>query len=210
MHKLYSRDGSGSFVVEAALQELGLAYETIPLSKATREHQQADYLAINPRGQIPALVLPDGTVMTETVACLLHLVDCHPAASLAPETGTSQRARLYRWMIFASVNLYEEAQRYYYARRYTVDEPGYQGVRAAAAKAFDAHAALINDELKNSEGPFLFGQAFSIFDLYLAMLVRWHWDYRTFAQANPEIAALVEAVKSRPVIAPLWKRHFNS
>ncbi|MGO1121139.1 glutathione S-transferase family protein [Rhodovibrionaceae bacterium A322] len=208
-YKLYSMDGAGSFVVEAALTELGLEHELIALSKEENGHQQADYLALNPRGQIPALVLPDGTVMTETAACLLHLVDCHPSARLAPEAGTAQRATLYRWLIFAAVNLYEEDLRYYYARRYTTDTEGYKGVRAAAAQAFEEHAAIINEELKKTEGPFLFGSAFSVFDVYLAMLVAWHWDYASFAERNPQIADLVAAVRARPAIAPLWQKHYG-
>ena len=137
MYELYWSPATGAFVVEAVLEELGLAYERVSTITGQGEHRRPEYVAMNPLQQIPSLRLPDGTVMTETAAIVMHLCDCRPEAGLLPEPGTSERARAYRWLVLLAVNFYEADLRFYYPDRYTADPNGLEGVKQSAVQRMD-------------------------------------------------------------------------
>ena len=98
MDILYGAKGAGSVAPQALLAHLRVPFELRLISFETNDHLSPDFLAINPRGQIPALVLDDGSVLTESLAIMLHVADSHPAAGFSPPLGSSERAQLYRWM----------------------------------------------------------------------------------------------------------------
>ena len=121
MHTLYWSADTGAFVVQVLLEELGLPYERVVIDTKLGEHRRPEFLALNPLAQVPVLRLPDGTVMTETGAMLLHLCDSRPEAGLFPEPGTPERAAAYRWLFLMATGLYETDLRWYYPERYTAD-----------------------------------------------------------------------------------------
>ena len=100
MYLLYGSNSSGSASVEAALALCGAEYQVVQTPTAEGMHLTEDFKAINPRQQVPALRLPDGSVMSEGSAMMLHLADALPAARLAPAPGTPARAQHDRWLIF--------------------------------------------------------------------------------------------------------------
>ncbi|HEY5598185.1 MAG TPA: glutathione S-transferase family protein, partial [Kiloniellales bacterium] len=171
MYTLYWCPDTGAFAPHAALEEAGAAYELRDIDTQTGAHRTAAYLAVNPRGQVPALRLPDGTVIGESAAMVLHIADAHPAAGLLPPPGDSARAQAYRWLFFCVANIYEADLRYYYADRYTDDAGGRDGVRAAAARQMRESFALIERAL--DPGPYLLGDRYSVVDVYLLMLAGW-------------------------------------
>jgi len=95
-YRLYNRVSSGGFAVEAALALAGADCELVELSSAPGTPLPASFRAVNPWGQVPTLVLPDGTVMTETGAILIHLAACFPEKALAPPPGTAAHATVLR------------------------------------------------------------------------------------------------------------------
>src|ERR1700693_1476901 len=116
----YKRDGlqgSVSLAVQVALEESGAPFERIWV--ANEPEAVARFREINPTGKVPALALPDGTLMFESAAILVHLSLVHPSADLAPPPGTSEHARFLQWMTFMSANAYEAALRVYYSDRYS-------------------------------------------------------------------------------------------
>lgn len=200
-YTLYSHDGSGGFAVEAALVKAGAAYKVIAVDTAKGEQNRSDFVAINPMRQVPALVLPDGTVMTESAAMVVHLAGIFPDKGLAPKPATPAHARFLRWMFFMAANLYEGDLRYFYPDRYTTDPAGIPGVKAAGAAHMKKSFALIEDAL--SPGPFLCGPAITMADVYLAMLTAWSPEPIT----SRRLQAVVQAVAADPLIGPLWLRH---
>jgi glutathione S-transferase len=104
MYKLYGTKGTGTSAIKAALAEAGVPFEEVEVATREKQHLTAGYQKINPRQQVPALMLPDGSIMTETAAMLLHIADAHPAARLAPPPGTPARAQHDRWLVFLAVN----------------------------------------------------------------------------------------------------------
>ena len=102
---VYGTAGSGSVPVEATLALLDLPYRVVE-STILSEREDAALLKLNPMGQVPALVLPSGELMTESAAILIWLADAHPQAGLAPEVGSPMRPRYLRWMSFISAQVY--------------------------------------------------------------------------------------------------------
>jgi GST-like protein len=202
---LYGDIGSGSAVVEMALAEAGETAEWRDVPLEGDHHLRPEYLAVNPMGRMPTLVLPDGTVMTESLAILVALAERHPV--LLPPPGSAERARALRWMTLAAAEFYPHVTRADYPERFGPDPAA---IRARAVEmgrevwqVVEAHAGL------RGEGPepFLLGATFSVADIYLAVLSRWMGG-RQWVPANlPRLEALAQAVAVRPALAPLWRRH---
>ena len=107
MYTLHWSPETGSFAPHAALEEAGAEYRLVEVDLQGGAHHSEEFLALNPRAQVPVLTLPDGTVLTESAAMMLHIADCHPEAGLFPPVGSVARARAYRWLLFGVLNLYE-------------------------------------------------------------------------------------------------------
>jgi glutathione S-transferase len=206
MYRLYGSRGSGSASVEAALAETGAEYEIVPTSTAEKRHLSDEFRRINPRQQIPALQLPDGSVMSEGAAMMLHLADAFPAARLAPAPGSPARAQHDRWLIFMAVNIYEGSLREAYSGRYTDDPKGAEQVMSAAKAYQKRHFEIL--EATIGGGPFLFGADVTMTDIYLWMLANWV-DQTWLAAHCPKVTALAAAVRGRPPVAPIHAAHFG-
>src|SRR5664279_1685867 len=138
MYKLYGRPGSGSLAVQIALEEIGANYERIWVG--TDAAAVAQLRETNPTGRVPALMLPDGTVMFESAAMLIHLSLSHPQSALAPQLGTTRHAAFLQWMVFLSANVYESVLRMYYPVRYpTRGEPDAEAIRGQGTTDFCSH-----------------------------------------------------------------------
>lgn len=206
-YHLYGDIGSGSAPVEMALAEIGapVVLHEIPLS---RDAQLApDYLRINPMGRIPTLVLPDGTVLTESLAILLTLCDRHKQAALLPEPGSAERAQALRWMAMAAGEFYPAVTRSDYPERFSTDPAHTPGIRAAARLAGQQFWRLV--EQHAAPAPFLLGARFSVADLYLAVLSRWMDSAAWMPAECPRVEALAAAVAARPAAGAVWRRHFS-
>ena len=201
-YKLYNRVGSGGFAVEAALTLTRQPFELITIESAPSTPLPESFRAINPWRQVPTLILPDGTVMTETGAILIHLATCHPGDDVGPEPTTPEAARMLRWIVFLSANVYEATLRRVYPERYTTQADGVEGMQAAAVQRSDEAFALLEAELV--DGGFLLGAGISLADVYLAMLYAWHRGQR-----RDGLTALAHKVAGHDLIAPLWQRNFD-
>ncbi len=205
MYKLYWAKESGAMTPQALLEEIGVEYEKIVIDFEKEEHKSDEFLAVNPLGQIPALILPDGTLMTETAAMLLQIVDQHPEAKLAPPAGSSERARFLRWLFFLASNVYPAVLRFYYSDRYSSDPNGAEGVKAAAESELDAQFEILDAAL--DPGPYLLGESFSAVDIFLCMLVHWYPDHARLFEQAPCVARAAGLVQARPAVARTWQEH---
>ena len=202
-YKLYGRAGSGSFAVQVALEEIGVPYERIWV--ANEPDVVAQFRRVNPTGRVPALGLPDGTVIFESAAILIHLALAHPAARLAPQPGTSAHARFLQWMVFLSANAYEAVLRIYYSDRFsTRGAADAEAIREQGTADYLAHLRLVDAHL----APHLLGADYSIADAYLFMLASWHPADKTQRYADtPRLEALVSRLAVRPAIVKVEADH---
>ncbi len=105
MLTLYFAPGSSSMAVHIALHEIGTPFEPRPMSFARRELRTPEFLAINPEGKVPTLLV-DGRRLTEVAAILFYLAKKFPAASLLPENDPEAEAQAISWMSFIAATLH--------------------------------------------------------------------------------------------------------
>ena len=201
-YTLYNRPGSGGFAVEAALTLAGLPFDYADVGSKPGEEMPASYRAINPWGQVPALITPEGALLTETGAILTYLAAAHPEADLGPRSGSSAYGPFLRWMTFLGANIYEGVLRDGYPHRFTDDPEGTEAVRSAAVRRNHQGLALLEDAI--GESGWLLDQM-SVADIYLAMLFIWCRK----REARPKVEALTHRIAAHDVIAPVWRRNFD-
>ena len=202
-YKLYGRPGSGSLAVQVALEEIGADYDRIWVGREASD--VAKFRVINPTGRVPALVLPDGTVMVESAAMLIHLALSRPQSTLAPQAGTSRHAVFLQWMVFLSANVYEAALRIYYSHRYsTRGEADVEVIREQAVADYCAYLGLISQGL----GPYVLGGSYSSADPYLYMLAGWYPGNKVELYSRlPKLEAHAKIVAARPAVAKVEADH---
>jgi glutathione S-transferase len=199
---LYGRSGSGSLAVQVALEEIGAPFDCVWIAREPAE--VARYKQVNPTGKVPALALPDGTVMFESSAILVHLALLNPQAALAPPPGTTLHAAFLQWMIFLSANVYEAVLRIYYSDRYSSrGEEDAAVIREQALADYRAHIGLIARHLQ----PYVLGSEYSIADVYLYMLVSWYPDRDELAMRLPALGAHWDLVRARAAVVKVEADH---
>jgi len=206
MYRLYAWKLTGSLATEAALAEAGAAFEIVPVNIRDGEQHGEAFGRVNPRRQLPALRLPDGSVMSEGAAMLLHIADAFPEARLAPPPGSPARAQHDRWLLFMAVNVYEGELRKLGPERYCDDPACAESVKSAAFAYVERHYRLLDDAI--GEGPYVFGTDFTVLDIYVWMLAQW-MDAGWLARSCPKVKRLADTVAARPKVAPVHAYHFG-
>lgn len=202
-HTLYWRENTSAFVVDLALEKAGVPVTRVHVDTKKGANRAAAFLAVNPVGHIPALRLPDGTLMAESTAILLHLVETFPAAALGPLPGEAERPLFLRWLLMLTTTIYEAELRKSYPARYTADPTQADGVRRAAETKQDALFAIVLEHL--APRPFVLGAKATLLDAYLAMLALWYGgevgkDVWRAHRARLREDAITDAV---------WRRYFG-
>lgn len=206
-YQLYGRRQSGSMAIEPALAICGAEWEFILTPRPKTDEEKAAFLAINPRGQVPVLIHPDGTVITEGPAMLAHLADAFPASGLAPAPGSSARATQDRWMAFFQANIYEGMLRELAPGRYTTDADGTAGVLSAATDYVRRHFLIFEAEVAKGNAAFGTG-GLSALDIYVWMLCFW-MDATWLADNCPVLNARWQGLRPHPVLQPVEQSHFG-
>jgi glutathione S-transferase len=145
MYALYFYPGNASLLPHMALREIGAAFELRLVDRTQDAQKSPDYLRLNPNGRIPVLIDGD-LVLFETAAIVLHLVDRHPEAGLAPLPGTSERAQFYKWMVHLTNTPQAEYRAWFYPWQHVVDRAMHESVKQAAGLRLDRMFKVIADQ----------------------------------------------------------------
>ncbi len=195
MDQLYYAPGAASMLVHWMLLELGVAHELRLVDTDSGEQKSPEYLALNPNGVVPTLVL-DGRPRFEAAALAMTLADQHPRAGIAPATGDPLRVDYNQWM-FHLANAVQPLFRLWWYPHEPAGADQATAVREhvrprieAAWERIDAHLA--------SHGPFLLGERMCTADFYLAMLMRWSRNMDRPATRWPQLAALAGRMTALP------------
>lgn len=199
---LYGRPGSGSLAVQVALEELAAPYERVWVGSDAPDIER--FRKINPTGKVPALELPDGTIMFESAAMLVHLALQSPGTKLAPEPGTSRHATFLQWMSFMSANIYEAALRLFYSSRFSSrGEADAAAIREQGAADYASHLSFIGRALN----PYVLGADYSLADAYLYMLASWSPEKDALFARVPTLGVHAVMVAARPQVAMVEADH---
>jgi len=163
--KLYYTPGACSLTVHIVLNETGLPYDLGLVDLQTHKTEQGeDFLAINPKGYVPALELEDKQVLTEVTAIVQYLADRVPDRQLIPVAGGLERVRLQEWLGFISSELHKSFGLLYDP---SIPEDSKEATLARLMRRFE----FLEQHLQNQE--YLVGQKFSVADAYLFNILFW-------------------------------------
>lgn len=205
MFTLFARPGAGSAAIEAILAECGAAFKVIDVPKEADGSAPASLLRLNPRGEVPTLMLADDSIMTESAAIAIYLADLYPQANLAPTINGAQRPRYLRWILYFATAVYMADLRMYYSERYSTKPSHAAGIKAKAISDMELDFDIFAHDL--GRGPFILGETLSAADIYVAMLVSWAPDIPALFARHPNIKAHYELVAARPHVATVWVRN---
>lgn len=197
--QLHYYPSNASMTPHLLLEEMGVPFELKRVDRANQGHKSPEYLKLNPNGLIPVLVDGD-LVLYETAAIVLHLVDTHPQAGLAPALGTAERAQFYKWLVWLSSSLQAQMPMYFYSERYVApgNAEGALQVKAAAEARIAGLVDQIEAQLASHGGPWLLGERFSAVDPYAFMLCRWTRMMQRPARTLPRVGPFLQRMLARP------------
>lgn len=209
MYTLYGKKGSGSASVEAALTIIGAPFRIVETASWERNDAYDDLLKVNPLGQIPTLVLEDGSALSESAAIHIHLADAHPDAHWLP-AGASARAQAIRGLVFIAANCYPMITVIDYPERFVSDlgddEALQKRVRAGTRKTMHKHWEMFADLFPAR--PFLNGEHLGAPDLYAAVVSKWSGTRAHVAGARPAFHALLQRIEADLRVAAVFARHW--
>ncbi len=205
-YTLFGSHGSGSAAIEMGLRAAQAAYRLVRASEWEPDSAQAELRSINPLGQIPTLVLPDGTVMTESAAILIHLGLQYPGSQLLPEPA-DPKARALRGLVFIAANCYAAVSVADYPARWTTarTRPAQERVRSAARSQLHRSWEVFADGFAQDLRP---AQCTPGALAFLAVVVsRWSGTRQHLRTRRPGFAALLEELEAHPRIAVVLAEH---
>jgi GST-like protein len=204
---LFGAKGSGSAAVEAALTLLAAPFRIVDAASWEPGPGRDELARVNPLTQIPTLVLPDGGVMTESAAILIHLGLAYPDSPLLP-ADTARRAQALRGLVYIAANCYAAIGVIDYPERWCADADDAMRKRIQAGTRARLHALWDTFADTFPAQPFLAGAQPGALDLLAAVVSKWSGSRQHLATARPAFAALLARIEADPRVAPVFARHW--
>jgi GST-like protein len=206
-YKLYGASGGGSMIVEAAFGFTKLPVEFVDLPWSDTGWNSKTLKKLNPLGQVPTLVLPGGTVMSESAAIILHLADTVPDYALVPTADGTNRAKFLRWLVFLVTAVYPTFTYGDVTERW-VGAGHKEGAGKALREGTDDHRkALWRFVETQVEGPWFLGKTLSALDLYVWMMAKWRPGADWFKAETPKLHKIATAMNGHPVCKKVAARN---
>ena len=202
MLTLYYTPHTCALASHIALKDAGAAYALQRVDFATSEQQSPAYLAINPKGRVPALVTPRG-VLTETPAMLAFIAQSYPDAGLAPLADAFAFAQVQAFNSYLCSSLHVAHAHRMRGYRWASEESSFADMRRKVPEAVGEGFALIEREMLR--GPWVMGDTYTIADPYLFTLAQWleadGVDPRRIPRVVEHRARMAERANVRAAIA---------
>lgn len=203
MLKLFHAWGSCSLAPYIALEEAGADYEAVVISTRDGDQRRAEYLAINPKGRVPALVTARG-VLTEVPAILAWVAQTYPEAKLAPldDPWAFAQAQAFNSYLCSTVHVAHAHRHRGY--RWADDKAALAEMTRKVPETVAACFQLVEDELL--KGPYVLGHAYSICDAYLFTLADWLEEDSVDPRQFAKVYAHREMIRARPAVGRVLAR----
>jgi len=209
MYTLYGKKGSGSASTQTALDVAGAPYKMVETASWEPNDAFNELLKLNPLGQIPTLVLPDGSVLSESAAILIHLGEAYPKSGLLP-SDPAARAQAVRGMVFIAANCYAAISIIDYPERWCADADNddavKERVRAGTKARMHKHWEMFADLFPSQ--PYLSGRALGALDIHAAVVSRWSGTRKHLEQHRPAFHATLMRIEAHPKVAAVFAQHW--
>lgn len=190
--KLFYYPGSCSLVVRIVLNELNIKFEDDLVDlKAKKTASGADYLAINPKGAVPAIQLDDGELVTENQVILQYLADHTPNQQLLAPLKDMKRYHTLEWLNYISTELHKSFGMFFNPA--ATDE-----MKKVVTPMIMARFKLLNERL--GQGSYLMGEAFTLPDAYLFVMVRWAHYFKMDLSSFSNLNQYIQKLHDRPSV----------
>jgi len=189
--KLYYTPGACSLSPHIALREAGVPFELVKVDLTAKKLADGgDFLAINPKGYVPALGLEDGQVLTEGAIIVQYIADLAPDSRLAPKSGSFARVRLNEWLHFIATELHKGFG--------PINNPkSNPELKQFFRQRLDARFQILASALSGRE--YLDGSSFSVADDYAYYTLR---NLRRLEAAAVEQSVVLKAYYDRVAARP--------
>ena len=191
--KLYYMPGASSLTAHIALREAGLDFTIERVDFLTKKTELGqDFLTINPKGKVPALLLDDGTLLTEVVAIVQYLADRVPDRHLIPAAGTLSRYQAMEWLNYIASELHKGLSPLF-------DKQIPAEYQDQIRRQMEDKLLYLERELAGQD--YLLGSRFSVADAYLFTMLTWAERLGFDLQATPIVAHFHQRIALRPTVA---------
>lgn len=197
MLKLYYTPGTCALASHIALEEAGADYTAERISFKSNQQTSPEYLAVNPKGRVPALVT-DGGVLTETPAILAFIAQSFPQAKLAPLEDAFAFAGLQSFNSYLCSTVHVAHAHKGRGYRWATDEGSFADMKRKVPETMAASFALI--ERGMLKGPWVMGESFTICDPYLFTLAQWLDGDGVDLAALPRVMDHRKRMSERPAV----------
>jgi glutathione S-transferase len=194
--KLYYMPGACSLAPHIALREAGLPFDLERVGRDKKTENGDDYLAINPKGAVPALQLDDGEVLTEAGVIQQYIADKAPAKKLVPVAGTPERYRLQEWLNYIASEVHKGI-----GQLFNPAMP--EDYKTVVKKGLDARQLPFLEKALAGKD-YLLGR-FSVADGYLFTVLRWSDIHKIDFSGYPNITAFMKRMAARPTVHDAMK-----
>jgi len=207
MYTLFGFQGSGSAAVEIALERCGVPYRIVNAASWEPNSAVAELEKLNPLRQIPTLQLPDGGVLTESAAILIHLGLEFPSSPILP-AAQPERAQAIRGLVYIAANCYSAIGIIDFPERWcaNADESIKERVRRGARERLHQNWEIFADQFPSQ--PYLCGAAPGGLDFLAAVVSKWSGTRAHLGNARPDFLATLERIENHPAVAPVFARHW--
>ncbi|MFK8034578.1 MAG: glutathione S-transferase family protein [Hyphomicrobiales bacterium] len=204
MMKLYFSPGSCALATHIVLEEAAASYVAIKLNFKAGEHLSDEYLAINPKGRVPALVTEDGT-LTETPALLVYVAQAFPEFLLIPNDNPFLLARIQAFNSYLASTVHVAHAHKLRAHRWADQQESFDDMKKKVPETMHACFKYIEEEL--IEGPWVLGDDYTICDAYLFTLARWLEGDGVNVSDFPKVQKHMELMANRPAVQAILPLH---
>lgn len=197
MLKLFYAPGTCALASRIALEEAGAEYDLARLDFSKGEQRSAEYLKINPKGRVPALVTDKG-ILTETPAILVYIAQAFPAANLAMLDDPFEFARLQAFNSYLASTVHVNHAHGRRGARWANEQSSFDDMRTKVPETMAASMRLI--ELDFFEGPWVMGEQYTVADPYLFTIAGWLQGDGVDIDELPIIKDHHERMRERPAV----------
>jgi GST-like protein len=207
MFVLYGTQGSGAASVEAALEIAGAPFRLVDAASWKPGPGRDELQRVNPLAQIPTVVLPEGGVLTESAAILLHLGDRFPESGLLPQLP-ARRAQAIRGLVYIAANCYAAIGVIDYPERWCADtdEPLRERIRTGTRIRLHTLWDVFADTFPAA--PFLSGEQLGALDILACVVSKWSGARKHVAVSRSAFHDLLMRIEAHPVVARVFARHW--
>ena len=203
MLKLFAAAGTCSLATAIALEEAGADYDLVKLDFAADEQRGAEFLALNPKGRVPALLTDQGLI-TENVALLAFIAQSFPARNLAP-SNLVQFAQMQAFNSYLSSTVHVNHAHNRRGYRWSDDAAVIEALRVKVPQNMNECYAMIENTMFKS--PWVMGEQFTVADGYLYTIDTWLKNDGVELRDYPTLFAHFNRMNERPAVKRALERH---